>query len=154
MSIGMVNNETLFGTIVKWVSSSYRTLPLVTSFRADITAVITHGEFLALYRGHTFRKKNKQERYTTTEEDYILLDVESSERYESIHLGTVTVEGFGLECWDYEEKFGKPRGNTIFANQSEMPSLPAKKLLRRLDELRRGGGKFGWNPTQDEVDVR
>jgi hypothetical protein len=32
--IGVVDDETLLGTIVKWVSSSYRTFPLVTSFLA------------------------------------------------------------------------------------------------------------------------
>lgn len=116
--------------------------------------MITYGESLALYRGHRFTKKNDQRIYSFTYEDYIPLDAESSARYESIHLGTVTVEGFGLECWEYEEKFGKPRQNTILVNRSDMPSVPAKKLLRRLDELRRGVGKFGWNPTQDEADIR
>lgn len=106
----------------------------------------------ALYRRHTFIKKNRQE--GLSDEDCILLDVESSARYENIHLGTVTVEGFGLECWDYEEKFGKPRDQTIFVSHAKMPDLPAKKLLRRLDELRRGIGKFGWNPTQEEADLR
>ena len=100
-------------------------------------------------------KKKKQEGYSDiTDEDYILLDVESSARYESIHPGTVTIEGFGMECWDYEQKFGKPRDNTFFVNCADMPSLPAKKLLRRLDELRRGVGKFGWNPTREEADIR
>ena len=106
-------------------------------------------ESIALYRGHTVTN-------SLTEENDILLDVESSGRYESIHPGTVTVEGFGMECKDYEENFGKPREKTILpvVNHSDMPSLPAKKLLRRLDELRRGGGKFGWNPTQGKADVR
>ena len=105
---------------------------------------------LDLYRGHTFIKKNKQEQYSYhTSENYILLDVETSARYECIHPGTVTVEGFGMECWDYEEKFGKPQSNTILVNRSRMPSLPAKKLLRRLDQLRRGVEN-----TQDEADLR
>ena len=100
-------------------------------------------------------KKNKQEKYSDiTNEDYVLLDVESSARYESIHPGTVTVEGFGMECWDYEDKFGKPRENTIFVNSADIPSLPAKKLLRRIEELRRGVGKLGWNPALEEADLR
>ena len=97
-------------------------------------------------------KKNQQERYSV--EDDILLDVESSARYESIHPGTVTVEGFGMECWDYEIKFGRQRENTIVVNCADMPSLPAKKLLRRLDEFSRGVVKFGWNPAQDDADLR
>jgi len=95
-------------------------------------------------------KKNQQE----TDDDYILLDVESSARYESSHPGTVTVEGFGMECWDYEAKFGKPREKTILVNCSRMPRIPAKKLLRRLHEFRCGVGNFGWYPTQEEADLR
>ena len=87
--------------------------------------------------------------FTGTKEKDILLDVESSVIYESIHPGTVMVEGFGMECWDYEEKFGKPQSNTILVNRSHMPSLPAKKLLRRLDQLRRGVEN-----TQDEADLK
>ena len=93
-------------------------------------------------------KKIKQEGYSN------ILDVESSDRYESIHPGTVTVEGFGLECWDYEEEFGEPREDPVFVNYSDIPNLSVKKLLRRIDELRRGVGKFGQNPTKDEADIR
>ena len=99
-------------------------------------------------------KINREEKNIWTNDDNILLDVESSARYESIYPGTVTVEGFGMECWDYEEKFGKPRKNTIFVNCSDVPSFPAKKLLRRIDQLRHDNGTFGWNPTQDEEDLR
>ena len=114
--------------------------------------MITYGESLALYTGHTFLYKD-----SPTLERILLrmpFDVESSARYESIHPGTITVEGFGIECGDYEENFGNRRENTVVVNNSDMPSLPAKKLLRRLDELRRGVGEFGSNPTQDEADLR
>lgn len=99
-------------------------------------------------------KKNNEEMAIYTTQDYVQLGFESSARYESIHPGTVMVEGFGMECWDYEEKFGKPRSNPILVDDSDMPSFPAKKLLRRLDQLRRGVEKFGLNPTQDEEDLR
>lgn len=85
-------------------------------------------------------------------EDHVLLDVESHAKYENINPGTITVEGFGMECWDFEHT--KPRNHTILVNSSEMPSLPARKLLRRLDELQRGGNKLGWNPEQDELDIK
>jgi hypothetical protein len=86
-------------------------------------------------------KKNKQERYSSTTEDNILLDTECSARYENIHPGTVTVEGFRMECWEYEEKFGKPRQNTMLVDYSDMPKPPAKKLLRRLDSASSRGWK-------------
>lgn len=59
-----------------------------------------------------------------------------------------------MECWDYEETLGKPRDNTITVSYADLPNVPAKKLLRRLDELRRGGHKFGWNPDQEEADLK
>jgi hypothetical protein len=71
-----------------------------------------------------------------------------------VNPGTVTVEGFGMESWDYEENFGKKRENTIFVNCAKLPGVPAKKLLRRLDELRHGGQKFGWAPEQEEADLK
>ena len=118
--------------------------------------MITYGESLALYRTHTFMKKDQQKKYSNNfdDEDDTILCIESSARFESIYPGTVTVQGFGMECWYYEMNFGKPRTNTVFFNCADMPSLPAKKILRRLDELRRFVGKFGWNPTQDDADLR
>ena len=68
--------------------------------------------------------------------------------------GTVTVEGFGMECWSYELSFGKPRESTVFVSYAELPSIPAKKLLRRVDELSRGIRKFGWDPKQEEADLK
>ena len=99
------------------------------------------------------KKQQGRDSYNNNEDD-IPFDVESLARYESIHLGTVTVEGFGMECWFYEEIFGKPRVKTMFVNAADMPGLPAGKLLRRVDELRRGVGKFGWNPTWDDAGLR
>jgi hypothetical protein len=87
-------------------------------------------------------------------EDYVLFDVESDPKYENVNPGTVTVEGFGRECWDYEQNFGKKRKETIFVAYPHLPNVTAKKLLRRIDELRRGTSKFGWNPKQEEADLK
>ena len=85
-------------------------------------------------------------------EDHTLLDAEAQAKYENINPGTVTVEGFGIECWDFERT--KPRNKTIFVNHSAMPNVPAAKLLRRMDELRRGGDRLGWSPDEDELDIK
>jgi len=68
--------------------------------------------------------------------------------------GTVTVEGFGMECWSYEISFGKPQESTILVSCAELPDISARKLLRRMDELSRGVHKFGWDPTQEEADLK
>jgi hypothetical protein len=39
-------------------------------------------------------------------------------------------------------------------NHSAMPNVSAAKLLRRLDELRRGGDRLGWSPDEDELDIK
>jgi hypothetical protein len=71
-----------------------------------------------------------------------------------VNPGTVTVEGFGRECWDYELNVGKKREETILVSYADLPNVPAKKLLRRIDELRCGTSKFGWNPEQEEADLK
>ncbi|KAJ7748394.1 prion-inhibition and propagation-domain-containing protein [Mycena metata] len=127
---------------------------------------LSHPSF-DLYRRKKFIDRPSRDGYESpSDADYVLLDVEADARYENVHPGThcipyfpenavtVTVAGFGLECWDYEEKFGKPRDNTILVNCSEMPNIPARKLLRRLNELCRGRHKLGWNPTYDDARLR
>ena len=70
-------------------------------------------------------------------EDYTLLDAEAQPKYENVNPGTVTVEGFGIECWDFE--MTKPRSKTIMVNHSAMPNVSAAKLLR------------GWTNCGEEV---
>lgn len=82
----------------------------------------------------------------------MLLDPESHVKYENVNPGTVTVEGFGLECWDFENT--KPREQTILVNRSDLPVLPARKLLRRVADLQGGTGKFGWNPEAEELNLK
>ena len=96
----------------------------------------------------------KKDKYnSTTSEDYTYFDIESDPKYENLYPGTVTIEGFGLECWDYEWHFGKPHDERILVNCADVPDIPAKKLLRRLHEFRMGGGAFGWNPQRDCDDL-
>jgi hypothetical protein len=37
---------------------------------------------------------------------------------------------------------------------AELPALPARKLLRRLNELRKQSSKFGWSPKKEELDLK
>ena len=36
----------------------------------------------------------------------------------------------------------------------KLPGIPAKKLLRRIEELQRGDVEFGWAPEQEEADLK
>jgi hypothetical protein len=72
-----------------------------------------------------------------TAEDHVLLDPEAEPNFENVHPGTVTVEGFGLECWEFNNK--KPKNMRIFVNTSRLPVVTASKLLRRIDELQKKG---------------
>lgn len=59
-----------------------------------------------------------------------------------------------MECWDYEEHFSRRGNNSILLSRAEIIRIPPKKLLRRLDELRAGNLRFGWDPNQEEADFK
>ncbi|KAJ0422347.1 hypothetical protein BJY00DRAFT_311068 [Aspergillus carlsbadensis] len=84
------------------------------------------------------------------DEDSTLLDVECYTYYESRACpGTVTLEGFGLECWEAIES------QTIDVPVSDvpLPIIPLSKLLRRVDELRSGAVELGQDPDKDLCDL-
>lgn len=83
----------------------------------------------------------------------MLFDLESTPFYENVNPGTVTAEGFGLDCWGYEELHGKMRTTTVLVSRDELPGVPAQKLLRRVDELRRGDGKMDCDPEKEDDDL-
>ncbi|KXN81750.1 Small glutamine-rich tetratricopeptide repeat-containing protein 2 [Leucoagaricus sp. SymC.cos] len=106
-----------------------------------------------LYKKKKYMHKPHRDRYESLDsEDYVLLDPESHIKFENTNPGTVTVEGYGLECWEFESQ--KPREHTILVNSSRLPDLSASRLLRRIDELQTDPGKFGWNPDQEELDLK
>ncbi|KAL2782763.1 hypothetical protein BJX66DRAFT_345547 [Aspergillus keveii] len=84
------------------------------------------------------------------DEDSTLLDVECYTYYESqLCPGTITLEGFGLECWDAIDS------HTISVPVSyvRLPTIPMAKLLRRVDELRREDVELGQDPEKDLWDL-
>jgi tetratricopeptide (TPR) repeat protein len=113
---------------------------------------ISHAAFEMYKRKKYIRKPQRSEYESPDSEDYVLLDPESHAKLENVNPGTVTVEGFGLECWDFEET--KPRSQTIMVNNSKLPVLRASKLLRRLNEIQKKSGKFGWSPTTEELNLK
>ncbi|KAG8752105.1 hypothetical protein FRC14_007343 [Serendipita sp. 396] len=112
---------------------------------------------LDLYRKKKYITKSRSRDYDyeyPTDEDYVYFDAEADPRYDNMRPGTVTIEGYGLDCWEYEELHGKSYDKTIFVGTGPLPNLPAKKLLRRIDELQKMTSKsLGWSPKQDEEDL-
>lgn len=108
-----------------------------------------------MYKKPRFRPKRntREHEYDDSEEASILFNIESYSEYENINPGTVTVEGFGLEAWNFEETH-HPRENTILVNASDHEGISAKKFLRRINELQHNPGKFGWNPERELADLR
>jgi hypothetical protein len=108
-----------------------------------------------MYKRKKYIKKPSRDKYESPDsEDYALLDPESHAKFENENPGTVTVEGYGLECWDFETTKPSNRDNTIMVNCSKLPVLRAKTLLRRIDELQNHAGKFGWSPDKEELDLK
>ena len=105
-----------------------------------------------LYKRKKYIKTRDSGYHAPDSEDYVLLDPESHVKFESATPGAVSVEGFGLECWHFEET--KPRTNTTLVNSSDLPTVNARQLLRRLNEMQTNPGRFGWRPATEELDLK
>jgi hypothetical protein len=70
-------------------------------------------------------------------DEYIVyLDVEAHPKYKSANIGTVTCEGYAIDIWEHELFFGEKKwDHDIFIQAWNVPSLSAKRILRRLQEL-------------------
>lgn len=107
-----------------------------------------------MYKKKEYMSKRPRDRFATLDaEEHLLFDPESHTKYENINPGTVTVEGYGLECWEFEET--KPREVSIMVNHSNLPVLPVRRILRLLDDLQwKNRSKFGWNTTKEKLDLK
>lgn len=74
-----------------------------------------------------------------TEDDNFLFTVESNSECKNINPETVTIKGFALDAWDYEDT-NYPRESFVFVNASDPGSITAQKLLPRIDELLENSG--------------
>ncbi|KAK2774211.1 hypothetical protein FQN53_003721 [Emmonsiellopsis sp. PD_33] len=113
------------------------------------------------YRRTKFFTNTKGRPTDTNIELNTFLDVESDPRYENANLGTVTIEGFGAECWEYEEfrgsdGFQMPDWMEATLNSYPVPPAYHSQLLRRVDQLKGDDDahKIGVDPEQDERDLR
>jgi len=60
-----------------------------------------------------------------------------------------------LECWNYQGAFGKKHDEMIFVSTEAVPSIPIKKLLRRVEELKYGSTKdLAWNPKGERMNLQ
>ena len=100
---------------------------------------------LGLYRRKTYGNGIGQ--------DGILLDAESEPGYTGAIPGTVTAKGFGVECWEAEylsnRKIEEPRK----AEKTKFKCIEEKKILRRIDEMRRGTRLHERSEDQRKADL-
>jgi tetratricopeptide (TPR) repeat protein len=64
----------------------------------------------------------------------------------------VTVEGFGLECWAYQEMIREwlwKRSNKT--DNAELSLISKARLLRRLDEIQKSPGSLGRSPAVERM---
>ncbi|KJR82039.1 uncharacterized protein SPSK_03179 [Sporothrix schenckii 1099-18] len=110
-----------------------------------------HNAFKSYKKTKFMKKKASREYETFDDEDYILFDIESHSNYENIQPGTVIIKGYGLECWDFEKTRVRV---TILVNYAQLPVLSASTILRRLHEVQENRSKFGWNPTEENLNLK
>jgi hypothetical protein len=101
-----------------------------------------------IYRKKTYLLKTREDEDIPNAEDVLLFDVESYPKYDNVNPGTVTIEGWGLECWECQEKL-KPHSISIISNRAELPKLTTKQLVRRLFELS-PRSEYRWSQERDD----
>jgi len=87
------------------------------------------------------------------EEDLTLLDPESHYGFENDNPGTVSTEGFGLECWDIEASKPSNRDNSVLVSGSELPQLRGRTLLRRMNDMQNRSGSSSRTRDEQEFDL-
>lgn len=112
---------------------------------------LTNDEEMYKKKRYTKRSSVQTLLPTVTAEDHVLLNPEAEPDFENIHPGTITIEGFRIECWDFENM--KPKNIRIFVNNSKLPEVPASKLLRRVDMIHKYG-VFGEDPDDEELNLK
>lgn len=86
-------------------------------------------------------------------ENNVLLFVESNPDYENNNTGTVTLEGFALECWEYAKLFGPVIRTTTTVVTGSAPVIGLERLLRRLHELK-NPGLLGSDTTKIRLELQ
>ncbi|KAL4864165.1 hypothetical protein BDV12DRAFT_205890 [Aspergillus spectabilis] len=83
-------------------------------------------------------------------------ECEADPKYYHVHPGTLTVQGYGKECWNHEEVYGsglREAEKKYLCHTGRLPDTGAMELLRRLDALRSGARALDENPEYDKADL-
>ncbi|KAL6365038.1 hypothetical protein LRP88_01016 [Fusarium phalaenopsidis] len=102
-------------------------------------------ESLSLYRRKTYGNGIGQ--------DSIMLDAESEPGYTGAIPGTVTAKGFGVECWEAEYLANRQIEEPRKAEKTKFKCVEEKKILRRIDEMRRGTRLHERSEDQRKADL-
>ncbi|KAL2842119.1 hypothetical protein BJX68DRAFT_270837 [Aspergillus pseudodeflectus] len=146
---GPTDLSVLVATEMYWQGMTERSESYLKS-RHTVSARVEHASFDSYWKKKYMKSLPDTNWAFRDDEDSTLLDVECYTYYESrSYPGTVTLEGFALECWDAIE----PQTISVPVSYVPLPTLPMSKLLRRVDELRRGDVELGQDPQKDLWDL-
>ncbi|KAL2824438.1 hypothetical protein BJY01DRAFT_256468, partial [Aspergillus pseudoustus] len=111
-----------------------------------------HASFQLYYKKYFFTSGHGKS-LDEKPEARVFTEIESDPRFLHVHPGTITVEGFGRECWNYEQAVNNPIRPEITANtpaaRFDFSRLPKRMVELEDKELRR----IGLNRAQDDRDV-
>lgn len=82
-----------------------------------------------------------------------MLDAESGPGYTGAIPGTVTAKGFGVECWEAEYLSNKQIEELRKAEKAKFKCVEERKILRRIDEIRRGTRLHERSEDQRKTDL-
>ncbi|KAM5378550.1 hypothetical protein ACJZ2D_004504 [Fusarium nematophilum] len=95
------------------------------------------------------------EKYTRSSSDHQeMLDPEAEPNYAADIPGTITPEGFGIECWEAQCSSDSRPTDVKKGTTKDLEPVKDKSILRRIDEMRRGIHLYERSPEQAEADIK
>ncbi|KAL3459192.1 hypothetical protein BJX64DRAFT_291445 [Aspergillus heterothallicus] len=149
-------NETKVSTILAYVGESEVLVE-------EDSAPVIHPSFESYYKPAVLNGL----------EEEVYFDCEAHPKYHSVYPGALTVHGYGLECWEFEDILGplvkteaeEGEGDEEDDDEDDdpilLPDVQLKQVLRRLSELRPAKGaaaekesaRLGADPEEDKLHV-
>ncbi|KAL2784771.1 hypothetical protein BJX66DRAFT_343702 [Aspergillus keveii] len=83
----------------------------------------------------------------------VFTEIESDSRYLNLHCGTITVEGFGRECWNYEQMVRNPFKPDLTNNECQHKFVYARMQQHMIELEKKDLRKISLDRAADDREV-